>query len=48
MDTDGPGLEKPCSKDFNSDFNVRPSFRRLMSTDADNIFLAKMTYYLNL
>jgi hypothetical protein len=31
-----------------SDFNVRPSFRRLVSADADNIFLAKLTYYLNL
>jgi hypothetical protein len=31
-----------------SDFNVGPSFRRLVSADADNIFLAKVTYYLNL
>jgi hypothetical protein len=31
-----------------SDFNVGPSFRQLMSADADNIFLAKVTYYLNL
>jgi hypothetical protein len=31
-----------------SDFNVGPSFRRLISADADNIFLAKVTYFLNL
>jgi hypothetical protein len=30
------------------DFNLGPSFRRLASADADNIFLAKLTYYLNL
>ncbi len=34
--------------EFNSDFNVGPSFRRLVSADADNIFLAKVTYFLNL
>jgi len=33
--------------EFSSDFNVGPSFRRLVSADADNIFLAKVTYYLN-
>jgi hypothetical protein len=32
----------------NSQFNLGPSFRRLISADADNIFLAKVTYYLNL
>jgi hypothetical protein len=31
-----------------SDFNVGPSFHRLIRADADNIFLAKVTYYLNL
>lgn len=31
-----------------SAFNVGPSFRRLVSADADNIFLAKVTYYLNM
>ncbi len=31
-----------------SEFDLGPSFRRLMSADADNIFLAKVTYYLNL
>ena len=29
------------------DFNLGPSFHRLSSADADNIFLAKVTYYLN-
>jgi len=29
------------------DFNVGPSFHRLVSADADNIFLAKLTFYLN-
>jgi Domain of unknown function (DUF5916)/Carbohydrate family 9 binding domain-like len=28
-------------------FDIGPSFTRLMATDADNIFLAKVTYYLN-
>jgi hypothetical protein len=28
------------------DFNVGPSLRRLGAADADNIFLAKVTYYL--
>jgi hypothetical protein len=32
----------------NSQFDAGPSFRRLLSADADNIFLAKVTYYLNL
>ena len=32
----------------NSRFNLGPSFRHLISADADNIFLAKVTYYLNM
>jgi hypothetical protein len=31
-----------------NDFDVGPNFRRLVRADADNIFLAKVTYYLNL
>ena len=31
-----------------SDFDVRSSFHRLVSAAANNIFLAKLTYYLNL
>ena len=30
------------------DFNVGPSFSRLLSAAADNIFLAKVTYYMHL
>ena len=30
-----------------SEFNTGPSFRRLVDTPADNIFLAKVTYYLS-
>jgi hypothetical protein len=30
-----------------ADFDVGPSFKRLLEADADNIFLAKVTYYLN-
>ena len=28
-------------------FDFGPSFRRLVNAEADNIFLAKLTYYLN-
>jgi len=31
-----------------NDFDVGPNFRQLVRADADNIFLAKVTYYLNL
>jgi hypothetical protein len=31
-----------------NDFDVGPNFRRLVRADSDNIFLAKVTYYLNL
>ena len=34
-----------AQKNF-SEFNAGPSFRRLMEAPADNIFLAKVTYYL--
>ena len=30
-----------------SEFNAGPSFRRLVDAPADNIFLAKVTYYLS-
>jgi hypothetical protein len=40
--------QERSDRESDSAFNVGPSFHRLMSARADNIFLAKVTYYLNL
>ena len=36
------------TEDMGPGFPAGPSFDELMSTDADNIFLAKLTYYFSL
>lgn len=37
-----------ADEEYSSDFKLGPSLHRLVSANADNIFLAKVTYYLSL
>jgi hypothetical protein len=40
--------QERTDEDTNGNFDVDSSFRRMLSADADDIFLAKFTYYFNL